>query len=80
MKRVLCIAGLLCALASAPAFGQGCAMCWSSADAAANRGKRALNNGITLMLVPTLGLMAGFAGLTVVYSRKQKDGEDDDAE
>jgi hypothetical protein len=75
MKRQLCSLILLCALGCVPAFGQGCAMCWTSANAASNRGKQALNNGITLMLVPTLGLIAGFVGLTVVYDRKRNDGD-----
>jgi hypothetical protein len=73
MKRLLCVLTLLVALGSAPAFGQGCAMCWTSANASSQRGKIALNRGITLMLVPTLGLLAGFVGLTVVYNRKDDD-------
>ncbi len=83
MKRLLCSLTLLLAMSAAPAFGQGCAMCWASANAASLRGKRALNNGITLMLVPTLGLMAGFVGLTVLYNRQDSrdhDGESEDSD
>jgi hypothetical protein len=76
MKRHLYSLTLLLALASVPAFGQGCAMCWSSANAAGERGKQALNNAVTMLLVPTLGLMAGFVALTVRYSRQEEDEED----
>jgi heme/copper-type cytochrome/quinol oxidase subunit 2 len=77
MKRLLCSLALLMALGSAPAFGQGCAMCWSSANAAGERGKQALNNAVTMLLVPTLGFMAGFVVLTVRYSRQRENDEED---
>jgi hypothetical protein len=76
MKPILWRVTLLLALATAPAFGQGCAMCWSSANAADSTGRQALNRAVTMLLVPTLGLMAGFVGLTVHYNRKRHHEED----
>ena len=52
-------------------------MCWTSANAANSRGKQALNRAITMLLVPTLGLMAGFVGLTVRYNRQRRNELDE---
>ena len=73
MKRALCTLALLTALMTAPAFGQGCAMCWTSANGASSKGKEALDRGILVLLVTTLGLVGGFVGLTVGYSRRSDD-------
>ncbi|MGE0405967.1 MAG: hypothetical protein AB7O65_06690 [Candidatus Korobacteraceae bacterium] len=73
MRRMLSILALGMALSSSPAFGQGCAMCWTSANGADSGGKRALNRAVTMLLVPTLGLMAGFVVLAVRYGKRDDD-------
>jgi hypothetical protein len=81
MKRCAALLLLLVAL-TGPAYGQGCAMCWSSANGAGDEGGgRALNRAVTMLLLPTLGLMAGFVGLAVRYNRRREaDSEEDSAE
>jgi len=64
----LLIAG---ALWTTPAFGQGCAMCYSSALGANSGGQRALSRGVTVLLIPPLGLMAALVGAGAVYARKR---------
>lgn len=54
---------VLCALygsvASPDAFGQGCAMCYTTAAAAGPGAARSLDLGILVLLVPTLVLFVG---------------------
>ena len=71
MKRALCSIVLLLMLAVAPAFGQGCAMCYSSAKGASAKGQKALSRAVLVLLVPTLSLMAGIVGIGYSYSRKR---------
>ncbi len=54
-------AALWLALASAPAFGQGCAMCWTGANAAGKKAQTALNRAIGVLMVTTLGMIGGLA-------------------
>jgi hypothetical protein len=50
-------------LASVPAvFAQGCVMCQTSASAAGQKGQRALNNAILVLMLPVLGLFLGILG------------------
>jgi hypothetical protein len=67
MRAFVIIAVLL--LASVPAFAQGCAACTNSAAAAPERSQRALRRGIIVLMVPSLAVMAGFAGLAYKYRR-----------
>ncbi len=78
MKRGLATLGLLLALWAVPALGQGCAMCYTSAEGASNRGQLALSHAVMILMVPTLGLIAGFAGMTVYFkdSHLREDGEE----
>jgi hypothetical protein len=48
-----------------PAFGQGCAMCYSTAKATSKDGQRAISKGVVVLLLPplsfmTLGVWAAF--------------------
>jgi len=70
MKR-FALLGLLVALYAAPAFSQGCAMCYSTAAAASKDGQRAVNKAILVMLVPTLGFMTVGIGAARQYSKKR---------
>ncbi len=67
------IGGLLAfsalATALAPqAFAQGCAMCYQSAAATGDHSRVALQHGILILLVPSVGLFVGIFGL--IYSRR----------
>ena len=67
MTRLLAILVLL--FASSPAFAQGCAACTNSAASAPERSQRALRRGIVVLMVPSLAVMLGFAGLAYRYRR-----------
>jgi hypothetical protein len=56
-------------LALAPqAAAQGCALCYQSAAAGAGRSRVALQHGILILLIPSVGLFVGIFGL--IYSRR----------
>ncbi len=63
MKLRLLTLVLLLALA-APAFGQGCIMCYESAKGASVKGQNALSHGVLVLLAPPvliMGVLVGFA-------------------
>jgi hypothetical protein len=68
--RSLILAAVL-SLPVAPAFGQGCAMCYSSAVAASKDGQRAINKGVLVLLVPPVGFMSLGVGLALRYGKKR---------
>ena len=70
-QRCLTIA-LLALLWTAPAFGQGCAMCYSNAAGTTKDGQRAISQGILVLLVPPLGFMTVGMGLAVRYGLKRE--------
>jgi len=71
MKLRLAISALLISLWAAPAFSQGCAMCYSTAAAASKDGQRAINRAVLVLVVPPLGLMTIGIGMAVRYSKKR---------
>jgi hypothetical protein len=71
MKTRFSSLGLVLALWAAPAFGQGCAMCYSSAAAASKDSQRSLNRAILVLLVPPLGFMTAGVGLAFRYGKKR---------
>jgi len=78
LKRYIAIA-LLSSSWAIPAFGQGCAMCYSSASGTTQQGKQALSRAVLILLVPPVGLMT--FGMAVAYRYgKKRDEEDSDGE
>ena len=66
MKHRLAGLALLLALSAVPALGQ-CALCYESASAASQKGQKAITRAIEVLLIPTLGLMAGLVTIAVRY-------------
>jgi len=57
MKLRLATLAAVVLLWVAPAFGQGCAMCYSTARSVAKDGQRAINRGVVVLLLPPIGFM-----------------------
>ena len=70
MKLRLATFALLAALWTAPAFGQGCAMCYSSAAGAGEKSQMALNRAVLVLLIPAVTMLAGFVGIAFAYRRE----------
>jgi hypothetical protein len=68
--RNLILAAVL-SLWAAPAFSQGCAMCYSSAVAASKEGQRAISTGVLVLLVPPAGFMSVGIAVAFRYGRKR---------
>ena len=76
MKVRLATVALSSLLWAAPAFGQGCAMCYSTARAATEGGQRAISRGVLIMLVPPVGFMTIGMGLAFRYGKKRDQDHD----
>ena len=71
MKLRVAIFGLMLSLWAAPAFGQGCAMCFSTAAAASKDGQKAIGRGVLVLIVPPAGIMSLGVGLALHYGKKR---------
>jgi hypothetical protein len=71
MKKGILVLAALLGLWAAPAFAQGCAMCYSNAAGATKDGQRAISKGVLVLLVPPLGFMSVGVGLAFRYGRKR---------
>lgn len=68
---------LLAALWTAPAWGQGCAMCNANAKATPKDAQRAINRAIFVMLAPPVAIMVIGFGFAVRYG-KRRDRENEE--
>ena len=71
MRRRLAILSVFFLLWAAPAFGQGCAMCRSSAEATSKDGRRAISKGVVILLVPPLGIMTVGVWMAFRYGKRR---------
>jgi hypothetical protein len=62
------LSGLAAVAALAPTAAAQCAMCYQSAAAGGDRSRVALQHGILILLIPSVGLFVGIFGL--IYSRR----------
>jgi hypothetical protein len=62
------LSALAAAAAFAPTAAAQCAMCYQSAAASGDRSRVALQHGILILLIPSVGLFVGIFGL--IYSRR----------
>jgi hypothetical protein len=69
IRSALFVLALL--LSAAPAFSQGCAMCYSSAVAASKDGQRAISKGVLVLVLPPAGFMTLGIGLAYRYGKKR---------
>jgi len=56
---------------AAPAFAQGCAMCYSTARAASKDGQRAIARGVVVLVAPPLVVMTVGVGWAFRYGKKR---------
>jgi hypothetical protein len=71
MKLRLLTSALLLLLWTAPAFGQGCAMCYSSAAGTSKEGQHAINRAVMVLLAPPVGFMTIGIGMAFRYGKKR---------
>lgn len=71
MKTRLAALTLLTVLWAAPAFAQGCAMCYSSALGTTKEGQSAITRGVLVLLVPPVAFMTAGIGLAFRYGKKR---------
>lgn len=76
LRRYALALVLMLALA-APAWGQGCSMCSSSANATGDKGRKVLTRAVVVLLFPTLALGVFIVGAAFRYRNQQeKQGEE----
>ena len=71
MKRRLWISIVALGLWTAPAFAQGCAMCYANASGATKDGQRAISRGVIVLLLPPLGFMTVGVALAFRYGQRR---------
>jgi hypothetical protein len=71
MRLRLAILTLILLAWTAPALAQGCAMCYSSAQAAGKDGQRAISKGVIVILIPPVGFMTLGIWMAQRYARKR---------
>ena len=74
LRRYVLLLVLLLAL-TAPALGQGCSMCSSSAGATGEKGRKVLTRAVAVLLFPTLAMGVFIVGAAFRY-RNRNDQQD----
>ena len=77
-RFVTIVLAALLMLSAAPAFAQGCAMCYSTAKATSKDGQRAITRGVVVLAIPPLGVMTVGIGLAFRYGKKRDQDQDHD--
>ncbi len=80
MRARLYSLALLLVLSAAPALGQGCAMCYTSAKGASDGGQKALSRAVLTLLIPPVGMMAVLVGFAFRYHRNGQQQESEQQE
>jgi hypothetical protein len=80
MRLRLAILTVLLLAWTAPALAQGCAMCYSSAQATPKEGQRAINRGVIVILIPPVGIMTLGIWMAQRYARKRDQEESESYE
>ena len=78
MKLRLTILAVILLAWTASALAQGCAMCYSSAQATTKDGQRAISKGVIVILIPPVGFMTLGIWMAQRYARK-RDLEQDES-
>ena len=71
MKLRAALLVLLLAILAAPAFSQGCAMCFSTAAVASKDGQKAISKGVLVLALPPAGFMTLGVALAFYYGKKR---------
>jgi hypothetical protein len=71
MKRRVVILAVVLLGCTAPVLAQGCAMCYSSAQATSQEGQRAIHKGVIVLLIPPMGFMTLGIWMAQRYARKR---------
>jgi len=71
MKRKLAILIAILVGWTAPAWCQGCAMCYSSAQASSIEGQRAISKGVLVLLIPPAVVMTLGIWMAQRYAQKR---------
>jgi Na+-translocating ferredoxin:NAD+ oxidoreductase RnfE subunit len=71
MKLRLAILTLILFAWSVPALAQGCAMCYSTAQANSSEGQRTINKAVLVLLIPPAGFMTLGIWMAHRYARRR---------
>jgi hypothetical protein len=64
---------------TAPALGQGCSMCSSSAGATGEKGRKTFTRAVAVLLFPTLAMGVFIVGVAFRYRNRNSDDPQQDS-